>query len=423
MSTLLIKNGTLVFSDCTKKGDIYAENGVITQVGEVNATADVVIDATDKVVFPGFIDLHAHFREPGFEGKETIETGSKAAVAGGYTQVCVMPNTNPVTDNPAMVCYVKMRGEEVGLCRVNPIGAITRGENGESLSEIGKMKLCGAVAISDDGKPVESSNMMRLAIEYAADHGMVVLSHCEDKDLAGDGVVNEGFSATLAGLKGQSRAAEEVMVAREIVLADTLQKHVHLCHLSTKGSVHLVRDAKKRGVNVTAETCPHYFAANDSIIVTRDANTKVNPPVREEEDRLAIIEGLRDGTLDVIATDHAPHTWGDKNVEYQLAAFGISGLETAFGLAYTRLVKEQNFTLPDLCKLMSTAPSEVLGLVGGKIEVGAVADFAICDVNKTWVVDSTKFYSKGKNTPFNGLELTGKVVTTVMGGKVVYQGE
>ena len=287
----LIKNGTLVLRDGEKKADILIEDGKISKIS-ANIKADCkVIDAAGKHVLPGFIDMHVHLREPGFEGKEDIESGSKAAVAGGFTQVCCMPNTNPVCDNAVVVSYIKYRQQQVNLCKINPIGAITRGQEGKAMSDIGKMKEAGAVAISDDGKSVADSNVMRLAMEYANGFGIKCLCHCEDANLVDGGVVNEGYNSTLTGLKGSLRAAEDIMIAREIALSESLGIPVHICHVSTYSGVEIIRSAKKRGVKVTAETCPHYFILTDDIITSFDTNTKVNPPVREDKDRKAIIKG------------------------------------------------------------------------------------------------------------------------------------
>ena len=419
MSKLLIKGGTAVLPEGEKVCDILVDGDKIVRIaGNVEDKAAKVIDAKGLHVFPGLIDMHVHLREPGFEYKEDIASGSAAAVRGGFTQVCCMPNTQPVCDNAAVVGYIIARAKEVGLCKVRPIGAITKGEQGETLAEIGKMKEAGAVALSDDGKPVPSARMMRLGMEYASDFGLICLSHCEDKSLADGGCVNEGYNSTLAGLKGIPRAAEEVMIAREIVLAETLGKRVHICHVSTKGGVRLLRDAKARGVAVTAETCPHYFALTDDIILSYDANTKVNPPVREAEDVEAIKEGLKDGTRDCIVTDHAPHHADEKNVEYDLAAFGISGIETSFSLSYTHLVKGGVLTLGQLAERMSGAPARILGLEGGALKEGGVADIMLADLNEKYVIDSRKFVSKGKNTPFNGSEVYGRVKATIVDGKV-----
>ena len=304
---------------------------------------------------------------------------------------------------------------------MRPIGAITKGEQGEQLAEMGKMKEAGAVAVSDDGRPVSNARIMRLAMEYASDFGLICLSHCEDKDLVDGGVVNEGYNSTLAGLKGIPRAAEEIMLAREIILAETLGKRVHICHVSTKGGVQLLREAKARGVQVTAETCPHYFTLTDDVVMSYDANTKVNPPIREAEDVAAIKEGLKDGTLDCIVTDHAPHHRDEKMVEYNLAAFGISGIETSFSLSYTYLVKGGVLTLSQLAQRMSENPASVLGLEGGKLEEGGVADVMLADLSKRYVIDSKDFLSKGKNTPFNGTEVYGKVVYTLVDGEIKYR--
>lgn len=419
----LIKGGEVVFADRTKVCDILIDGSKIVKIAE-NIAPDgdtEVIDAAKKTVFPGIIDMHVHLREPGFEGKEDIESGSKAAVAGGVTQVCCMPNTNPVCDNGVVVKYIKTRAQEVGLCKVHPVGAITKGEKGETLADIGKMAKEGAVAISDDGRGVMNSLIMRLGMEYASGFNLKCLCHCEDINLVDGGVVNEGKNSTLTGLKGIPRAAEDIMIARDISLAESLDVPVHICHVSTYSGVDIIRSAKARGVKVTAETCPHYFILTDDIITDFDTFTKVNPPVREEKDRLAIIEGLKDGTLDCIVTDHAPHSKKDKEVEYNLAAFGMSGIETSFALSYTYLVKSKIMTLPELSCLMAKNPAEVLGLEGGEIKEGAPADLAVVDLNKKYVIDGNKFISKGKNTPFNGYEVYGKVCMTLVDGDIKYR--
>lgn len=421
MSKLLIKGGTAVFADRCEVCDILVDGKKIVKIAKnVEGKGAKVIDAAGLHVFPGLIDMHVHLREPGFEYKEDIASGSAAAVRGGFTQICCMPNTDPVCDNAAVVGYIVARGREVNLCKVRPIGAITKGEKGEQLAEIGKMKEAGAVAISDDGRPVANARIMRLAMEYASDFGLICLSHCEDKDLVDGGVVNEGYNSTLAGLKGIPRAAEEIMLAREIILAETLGKRAHICHVSTKGGVQLLREAKKRGVAITAETCPHYFTLTDDVITSFDANTKVNPPIREAEDVAEIREGLRDGTLDCIVTDHAPHHKDEKNVEYNLAAFGISGIETSFSLSYTYLVKAGVLTLEQLADRMSAAPARILGLEGGVLAEGNAADIMLADLNAKYVIDSKDFVSKGKNTPFNGTEVYGKVCCTIVDGDVKY---
>jgi dihydroorotase len=365
--------------------------------------------------------MHVHLREPGFEKKENIESGAKAAVKGGFTQICCMPNTNPVTDNKVVVSYIKNRAKEVGLCKIHPIGAITKGSKGEELAAIGGMQKAGAVAISDDGVAVKNTRLMYNAMQYAKGFGLKCLCHCEDKDLVDGGSVHEGLSATITGIKGIPRAAEDIIIAREIALAEDLDCPVHICHVSTYSGVRLIRDAKKAGVKVTAETCPHYFAATDEIIRSYDTNSKVNPPIREEKDKQAILEGLRDGTLDCIVTDHAPHHPDDKNVEYPLAAFGISGIETSLGFAIEYLYKAGMLTLPQIADKMSYQPATILGLDGGEIAVGKAADFTVVGLDEKWTVDPAKFVSKGKNTPFGGYALSGVVKYTVVDGEIKYQ--
>ena len=418
---MIIKNGTLVLRDGLVKKDVLVQEGKIVKIADaIQADGETVVDASGLHVFPGLIDIHVHLREPGFERKENIESGAQAAVKGGFTQVCCMPNTNPVTDNKVVVSYIKTRAKEVNLCKIHPIGAITKGSKGEELAAIGGMQKAGAVAISDDGVAVKNARLMYNAMLYAKGFGLKCLCHCEDKDLVDGGSVHEGLSATIAGIKGIPRAAEDVIIARELALAEELDCPVHICHVSTYSGVRLIRDAKRAGVKVSAETCPHYFAATDELILGYDTNTKVNPPIREEKDRLAIIEGLKDGTLDCIVTDHAPHHADDKNVEYPLAAFGISGIETSLGFALEYLYKTGTLTLPEIADKMSYQPAKVLGLEGGEIAEGKVADFTIVNVDEEWTVDSSKFVSKGKNTPFNGYKLSGVVKYTIVDGDVKY---
>ena len=419
---ILIKGGTVVTADGEKKSDVLTDGGKILKISEniQESSADKVIDATAKYVFPGLIDMHVHLREPGFEGKEDISSGSRAAVAGGFTQICCMPNTNPVCDNAVVVTYIKHRQQEVNLCKIHPIGSITKGEEGTAMSDVGKMKAAGAVALSDDGKSVMNSNIMRLAMEYANGFSLKCLCHCEDIDLVDGGVVNEGYNSTLTGLKGSLRAAEDIMISRDICLAESLKIPVHICHVSTYSGVEIIRNAKARGVKVTAETCPHYFVLTDDCITSYDTFTKVNPPIREEKDRTAIIEGLRDGTIDCIVTDHAPHSVKDKQVEYNLAAFGISGIETSFALSYTYLVKSGRLSLARLIKRMSYNPAKILGLDGGELKESGVADITVADLNEKFVIDGSKFQSKGKNTPFNGFEVYGKIKYTIVDGEIKY---
>ena len=418
---MIIRNGNVVLKDRVEKLDILVEDGKIVKLANNLPACETEIDASGKYVFPGLIDMHVHLREPGFEKKEDIESGAKAAVKGGFTQVCCMPNTNPVTDNKVVVTYIKARAKEVGLCKVHPIGAITKGLKGEEMAAIAGMKKAGAVAISDDGVAVKNARMMRLAMEYAKGFDMLCLCHCEDKDLVDGGSVHEGLSATIAGLKGIPRAAEDVIIARELALAETLDAPVHICHVSTYSGVRMIRDAKRAGIRVTAETCPHYYSFTDEIIRTYDTNTKVNPPIREEIDKQAILEGLKDGTIDCIVTDHAPHHADDKNVEYNLAAFGISGIETSFGFAITNLYKTGLLSLPEIADRMSGAPARILGLDGGEIKEGGVADIMIADLDEKWVIEPEKFVSKGKNNPFGGYQLYGAVKCTIVDGEIKYK--
>lgn len=364
----------------------------------------------------GFVDMHCHLREPGQEYKEDIESGTKAALQGGFTSIACMPNTVPPLDNAALIKYVIDRATEVDNAKVYPIGCITKGQNGKELAEMGFMKEAGAVAVSDDGRPVSDGNTMRLALEYAASQKLLVISHCEDKSIAGDGVVNEGFNATIAGLRGINRVAEEAMVARDILLAEALGVRVHIAHVSTKNSVHLIRQAKERGVKVTCETCPHYFTATDDEILSYNTNAKINPPLREQADVDAVIEGLRDGTIDVIATDHAPHHADEKNREFNLAPFGTSGFETAFSLGYTYLVEPDIIDLAKLSQLMSAAPARILGIGGGLLREGERADITIVDTEKQYTVDSSKFVSRGKNSLFHTWKLSGVVTNVIVDG-------
>ena len=419
---MIIRNGNVVLKNSVEKKDILVENGKIVKIADnIPANGGAEIDASGKHVFPGLIDIHVHLREPGFERKEDIESGAKAAVKGGFTQICCMPNTNPITDNKVVVTYIKAREKEVNLCKIHPIGAITKGSKGEEMAAIAGMKKAGAVAISDDGVAVKNARLMRLAMEYAKGFDMKCLCHCEDKDLVDGGVVNEGLSATIAGLKGIPRAAEDVIIAREISLAESLDTSVHICHVSTYSGVRMIRDAKRAGIKVTAETCPHYYAVTDEIIRTYDTNTKVNPPIREEIDKQAILEGLKDGTLDCIVTDHAPHHADDKNVEYDQAAFGISGIETSFGFAVKYLYKAGVLSLNEIADKMSYNPAQILGLDGGEIKEGGVADLMIADLDEEWEIDPAKFVSKGKNNPFKGYKLQGVVKYTIVDGEIKYQ--
>ena len=417
--SILIKNGHVVVGNDTKIADVYVEGSKIAAIGKnLDADAEEIVDAEGLFVLPGFIDMHCHLRDPGQEYKEDIQTGTLAALKGGFTAVACMPNTKPPIDNPALIKYVVDRAAEVDNARVYPIGCITKGQAGKELAEMHFMQEAGAVAFSDDGKPVSDGNTMRLALEYASGYNMLLISHCEDVSLAAGGVVNEGANATIAGLRGITRASEESMVARDICIAAALKTKVHIAHVSTAGSVRLIRDAKKHGIEVTCETCPHYISATDEEILSFNTFAKINPPLRTDEDVAAIIEGIKDGTIDVIATDHAPHHLDEKNVEFDFAPFGTSGLETAFAVCYTYLVEEGHIDLNRLVKLMSTNPAKILGVRGGVLKVGAVADITIVDPEESIVVDSAKFVSKGKNSVFNGWNLKGGVKTVIVDGKL-----
>ncbi len=423
--SLLIRGGRVIDP---KNGvdavlDMLVKDGKIAQIGEnLSAEGVKVLDATGKVVSPGFIDLHCHLRDPGQEYKEDLISGTAAAARGGFTAVCCMPNTHPVNDNAAVTRYILEKAQWKGSgVHVYPVGAISKGLEGKEMAEIGRMKEAGIIAISDDGKPVENSNLLRLAMQYADYFNVFVMSHSEDKNLVGDGVMNEGFISTKLGLPGITRAAEEVMIARDILVAEAEHKRIHLCHVSTKGGVQLVREAKKRGVRVTAETAPHYIGATDEWVIGYDSNCRVNPPLREESDRQACIAGLVDGTLDAIATDHAPHHMDEKRVEFHIAKSGISGFETALCVSNTMLVKAGHMTLNQLIEKMSTRPAEILGVPGGELSVGAPADITIFDPDKEITVDASQFVSRGHNTPFDGKTYFGEVTATIVGGRIISQ--
>ncbi len=384
------------------------------------------INAEGMFVIPGLIDMHVHLREPGFEYKETIKTGTAAAIRGGFTTVCCMPNTFPINDNASVTEFIIRKSLE-GLCTVLPIGAITKGQKGQELVEMGTMKDQGCIAFSDDGLPVMNSLLMRRALEYSKAFGLPIISHCEDLTLSEDGVMNEGLLSMTLGLKGIPAEAEQIMVFRDIMLAELTHGRLHIAHVSTEGSVKLIRDAKQRGVNVTAETCPHYFSLNEDAVKNYDTNAKVNPPLRTKKDIEAIKEGLKDCTIDVIATDHAPHHRDEKLKEFDLAPSGISGLETALGLSL-KLVDEGIFTMSQLIEKMSLNPARILGLLSpssffitgpkGTLSAGADADVTIVDTKKEFNVEALKFFSKGKNTPFDGWILKGVPIITISKGKI-----
>jgi dihydroorotase len=402
--------------------ELLIDAGRVVAVGKnLKAPAGATkINATGRLVLPGFVDLHVHFREPGFEYKESIQSGAAAAVAGGFTSVCCMPNTSPVNDNQAITEFILDRARVAGFANVFPIGAITKGSEGKELAEIGDLRRAGCVAISDDGKPVMNSLVMRRAMEYALAFDVPVVDHCEDLHLAEGGCMNEGAISTELGLPGMPAAAEDVMVARNVALAELTGARLHLAHISTEGSVRMVREAKSRGLKVTAEACPHHFTITEEVVRGYNTYAKMNPPLRTWKDVQAIKEGLRDGTIDVIATDHAPHATQEKQLGFTEAPFGIVGLETALSLTFA-LVDEGVLSLESAVDKLSTAPAKVFGLTKGTLAVGADADVTIVDQQEQWEVDPAKFRSKSRNTPFAGWKVKGRVRTTIVGGRVVFE--
>ncbi|MFZ5573389.1 MAG: dihydroorotase [Thermodesulfobacteriota bacterium] len=412
--------------------DIYIRNGHISALvdrrnGESKTGQPEAVDSREiereinaegKIVTPGLIDMHVHLREPGYEYKETIATGSLAAAAGGFAAVCCMPNTKPVNDCAEVTRYIIQKAEEAGFARVFPVGAISRASEGKALADFGELKAAGAVAVTDDGRPVSDSRLMRRAMEYATGFGLPVISHCEDIGLAENGVMNEGPVATRLGLAGIPNAAETVMVMRDIVLSALTGAHVHIAHVSTAESVSAIRSAKRQGLTVTAETAPHYFTLTDEAVGLYNTNAKMNPPLRSETDRQAIREGLADGTIDVIATDHAPHSILEKEVEFDQAANGIIGLETSLALSLA-LVRDKILDFGGLVNKMAKNPARILGLACG-IKVNSPADLTILDPRQPIVVEPGSFHSLGRNTPFGGISLQGRVLLTMVGGRIVF---
>ncbi|MFA5181594.1 MAG: dihydroorotase [Syntrophales bacterium] len=403
--------------------DILIEDGKIVKLERnLSAARKKGLDSMDLaglVVTPGLVDMHTHLREPGFEYKETIQTGSEAACAGGFTSIACMANTNPVNDNRSVTEYILRKTAATNLVNVYPIAAITLQSQGKSLAEFWDLKEAGAIALSDDGKPVMDSAVMRRAMEYAHSLGLPIISHCEDACLSSGGAMNEGFAATEMGLPGIPGIAEDIMVARDLLLAEYTRSSIHIAHVSTAGSVRLIRDAKGRGIKVTAETAPHYFTLTDDDLRTYDVNAKVYPPLRGKNDVEAIKEGLRDGTIDAIASDHAPHAITDKEVEFEYAASGMIGLETSLGLSL-RLVAAGILTLNQLIEKMSTNPAGILRIPGGSLRPGAPADLTIIDLERSWTVSREAIRSRSKNTPFLGWDLTGKAVMTMKGGVITF---
>ncbi|HKW41523.1 MAG TPA: dihydroorotase [Gemmatimonadales bacterium] len=408
-----------------QRADVLIQDGKIAAVGSGIGTPDgaAVRDVRDRVVAPGLVDLHVHLREPGNEDVETIGSGARAAAAGGFSAVCAMPNTDPVTDNQAAVGFIVRQSVRAGLTRVYPIGAISVGQRGERLSEFGEMAGAGAVAVSDDGRPVVSSHLMRTALEYARTFDLPVADHCEEPTLAAGGVMHEGLVSTRLGLKGIPAASEEIMVGRDLLLAGLTGGHVHLCHISTRGSVELIRRAKEQGIRVTAEVTPHHLTLTDRACERYDPHAKMNPPLREAADVAALRQALKDGVIDCIASDHAPHAYDAKEAAFDDAPFGIIGLETAFGVAHTELVVGGVLTLPELLHRMSTAAAAAFHLPGGTLAPGAVADVVVLDIAARWSVEAAKFFSKSRNTPFGGRALTGQPELTIVGGNVAHDVE
>jgi len=425
-AAILLQGGRVIdpSRDLDEAADVLIQNGKIAAVGRgVSAPPGATVrNVTGKVVAPGLVDLHVHLREPGNEDEETVASGARAAAAGGFTAICAMPNTDPVTDNQAAVGFIVRQSGRAGGARVHPIGAISIGQKGERLAEFGEMASAGAVAVSDDGKPVVSSHLMRTALEYARTFGIPVADHCEDPALAAGGVMHEGLVSTRLGLKGIPSAAEEIMVARNVLLAELTSGHVHLCHMSARGSVAIIRDAKERGIKVTAEVTPHHLTLTDYACEEYDTHAKMNPPLRAESDRQAIVGALEGGIIDAVATDHAPHGPLDKEVEFERAANGVVGLETSLALTLA-LVRAGDLALPRAVERLSSGPARCFGLPYGTLAPGAPADVILVDADRAWKVDPQRFHSRSRNTPFAGWTLRGRVIRTYLEGKLVHGGD
>ena len=425
---ILLRGGRILdpSQNLDEVGDVLLAGGVVEavgQLGEVRRDGNELetIDCGGRVISPGFIDVHCHLREPGREEVETIASGARAAAAGGFTAVCAMPNTDPVTDNQAAVGFILSQARRAAAARVYPIGAISIGEKGETLAEFGEMVGAGAVAVSDDGKPAVSAQLMRTALEYARTFGIPVADHCEEPTLAAGGAMNEGITSARLGLRGIPAEAEEIMAIRDMLLARLTGGHIHLCHMSTRGSVDLIRWGKERGINVTAEVCPHHLSLTEEAVEGYDTNAKMNPPLRTAADVEALQAAVKDGTIDVIATDHAPHHYDEKEREFADAPNGIIGLETALAVNLTWLVHSGIIELPLLVERMSCAPARLFKLPGGTLRKGAIADVTVFEPDTPWTVDPTRFASKGRNTPYTGLELRGLVALTVVDGRVIHR--
>lgn len=419
----LIKNGNVYLGAKFEENISLLIDGDTILDAKKNLTceADRTIDAKGLYILPGLVDAHCHLRDPGFEYKEDIVSGTKSAAKGGFTSIACMPNTKPVVDNIGIVRYIIEKAKKEGYVNVYPIGAITKGLEGVELSEMGSMQEAGIVAVSDDGRPVMNADVMKKALIYAGQFDLPVISHCEDLNLTADGSMNEGITSTIMGLRGIPSSSEDAMVAREILLSGYTKIPVHIAHVSTKVSVELIRQAKKRGIKVTAETCPHYFTLTDKDCQNYDTNAKMNPPLRSQEDLEAVIEGLKDDTIDIIATDHAPHHYDEKNIEFERAANGIVGFETALSLSYTQLVEKGHLTLPRMINKLTVNPSKMLKLNKGTLECGKAADLILVDFDNEYKVDVSEFASKGKNSPFDGFKVKGRTMLTMVGGKIAYE--
>lgn len=421
---ILIKNGRIVGSEQKKviQGDILVEDGIITEISAgIKTKADKVIDAKDKIVAPGFIDMHTHLREPGREDAETVETALEAAIAGGFTTVSAMPNTQPACDSQAHVKFLLDRAKEVGLANILPIGAITKKRQGAEMAELGELKESGCLAVSDDGSSVEDTFLMRKAMEYAQMVDLLVVSHCEDKKLSDEGVMHEGYWSTVLGLKPIPREAESVIVERDINLAALTGARLHIAHVSASPSVDIIRQAKKNGIKVTAEVTPHHLVLTDADLKTYDTNMKVNPPLRSASDVKALKEALKDGTIDVIATDHAPHPENEKEKEFDYAPFGMIGLETALSLSAGALIDEGYLDWPGLVEKLSANPAKILKYARGILKKGAIADIVIIDPNAKWVYAKDKIKSKSSNSPFIARQMKAQVTDVMVSGRIVLE--
>ena len=425
MKPILLRGGTLVDPSqrVNEVGDVLISDGEIAGFGRTIDAPDgaETIECNGLIVSPGFIDVHCHLREPGREDVETVATGARAAAAGGFTAVCAMPNTDPVTDNQAAVGFIVRQAQRAAAARVYPIGAISVRQEGKVLAEFGEMVGAGAIAVSDDGRPVASAHLMRTALEYARTFRIPVIDHCEEPTLAASGAMNEGIVSAQLGLKGVPAEAEEIMVIRDILLARLTGGHVHLAHMSTRGSVELIRWGKERGINVTAEVCPHHLSLTEESVRGYNTNAKMNPPLRTADDVEALREAVKDGTIDLIATDHAPHHYDEKEREFADAPNGIVGLETALAVIVTNLVEKGYLGFSDLVDRMSCTPARIFNLPGGSLKRGSAADVTVFDPSARWKVDPSLFLSKGRNSPYAGMTLVGQAACTIVAGSVVYR--